>query len=522
MGMKSWSRASAVLAVVIPCGACGAPADEGDATEGADPNLGTVTEPFKVFDDTTVYPALNRIKSANLRICLAGAVTASNRPNLETWVREAVGEWVDAIQPASTVPLQRGVNFTGSPCDLYVWIQPGVGRSYAGTNITVIYEDDLNEQTVLHEFGHLFGAADTYVEGELRCQDDQPRSVMCPGGTIYVRPQTDDILSVQEAFCYSQPECKRRWDSPGMNWCYSDGHELHFGDFNRDGRQDMLCHRTSDGYKWISNANSLGRFTGTSWESAMNWCGNGGRLFIGDFNGDDRDDLLCHRMSDGYKWIAHANSSGRFTGTTWEGNMNWCSHQGGSLLIGDFDGNNRDDMLCHDVYTGRKWIAHSTASGTFTGTTWESAMNWCVLPGGLSIGRFNQDNRDDMLCHDLNTGTKYIAYATSSGTFTGTNWSAALNWCANESIQVADVNADGREDMICHDRFSGRNWISLAKSDGTFAGTTRTSIPDWPLRCVDENGSFRIADVNADGASDFICHKGQTGAKHIFYQSTLR
>ena len=34
-------------------------------------------------------------------------------------------------------------------------------------------------------------------------------------------------------------------------------------------------------------------------------------------------------------------------------------------------------------------------------------------------------------------------------------------------------NADGRDDMICHGRNEGQNWISLAKSNGTFAGTTR-------------------------------------------------
>ena len=48
----------------------------------------------------------------------------------------------------------------------------------------------------------------------------------------------------------------------------------------------------------------------------MEWC-LGNELFVGDFNGDGRDDILCHRISDGYKWISHANPNGTFSQTTW-------------------------------------------------------------------------------------------------------------------------------------------------------------------------------------------------------------
>jgi hypothetical protein len=99
----------------------------------------------------------------------------------------------------------------------------------------------------------------------------------------------------------------------------------------------------------------------TDWERNMGWCNHSGaQLHIGDFNGDGRDDLLCHDTNTGHKWIAYSkNGANRFTGTDWERNMRWCNHSGAQLHIGKFNGDGRDDLLCHDTNTGYKWIAYS-------------------------------------------------------------------------------------------------------------------------------------------------------------------
>ncbi|WXH31973.1 hypothetical protein WA016_05953 [Myxococcus stipitatus] len=40
--------------------------------------------------------------------------------------------------------------------------------------------------------------------------------------------------------------------------------------------------------------------------------------------------------------------------------MGWCHHSGSQLLTGDFNGDGRADLLCHDVSSGTKWFAYST------------------------------------------------------------------------------------------------------------------------------------------------------------------
>ncbi|WP_338864792.1 FG-GAP repeat protein [Myxococcus stipitatus] len=44
----------------------------------------------------------------------------------------------------------------------------------------------------------------------------------------------------------------------------------------------------------------------------------------------------------------------------WSIEMGWCHHSGSQLLTGDFNGDGRADLLCHDVSSGTKWFAYST------------------------------------------------------------------------------------------------------------------------------------------------------------------
>ena len=140
------------------------------------------------------------------------------------------------------------------------------------------------------------------------------------------------------------------FSSKQHSWCNHHTEQLLHGDFNGDGRQDLLCHDKTNGYKQIKFADEHGKHTRVNWEKAMGWCGHKtAQLFIGDFNGDRRSDLLCHDTTSGYKWIVLADANGHFSSTSWSKGMRWCAHQGSRLLIGDFNSDCRSDLLCHDT-----------------------------------------------------------------------------------------------------------------------------------------------------------------------------
>lgn len=298
-----------------------------------------------------------------------------------------------------------------------------------------------------------------------------------------------------------------------MGWCYHTGGSIYVGDFNGDGRADMMCHDTA-GRAWNALTNTSGQFTGTNWGSNYIWCTNGDELHIGDFNGDERDDMLCHSKSDGQKWISYADQSGKFHGTNWHANLNWCNHSGSSLYTGDFNGDNRDDMMCHDTQ-GRVWIALASSSGTFSGTTHFVDLGWCYHNGSrVHIGDYNGDNRDDMICHDTN-GSVWRATADSSGNFFNDIWFRAMDWCkgTNKTVHIGDFNGDGRDDMLCYFHTQELIYTNHATTSGTFTNPTHTS----PINiCHQQGGEIHIGKFNTDPRSDMLCHDPQ-GTKAISY-----
>ena len=285
-------------------------------------------------------------------------------------------------------------------------------------------------------------------------------------------------------------------------WCRHGGSWLRVGDFNGDSRDDMLCHDGFTGYKWIDYADGAGQFWGTDWERDAGWCYHYfAELRFGDFNGDGRDDMLCHDLRSGHNWIDYADAAGQFWGTDWEHGTGWCTHPRGrcsTWAISNGDG--RDDMLCHDYNTGQKWIDYADGAGHFWGTDWERYAEWCN-GAALLLGDFNADNRADFLCHY--GGYKWIDYADGAGQFWGTDWERDAGWCSHlAQLRLGDFNGDGRDDMLCDDWVGTRLWIDFADASGQFLGTDYFRDDGW---CSHYGASDYLGDFNGDARLPTSC-----------------
>lgn len=289
-----------------------------------------------------------------------------------------------------------------------------------------------------------------------------------------------------------------------VNYCSGNRKSLSIGDFNGDGKDDFVCHNSNDGTNIITYAPRKPFEPQTS-QMRDKWCsGVHSRFFTGDFNGDGRTDFLCHTTNKGYKWISFADQEGNFVGTNWHRNMRWCSHGGAQLLVGDFNGDGRTDILCHDKNSGYKWISYADRNGHFYRTNWHRLFPKCN--GELLTGDFNGDRKTDILCHEKKTGKKYIAFAGSSNNvFTRNNWSGNQGWCRHRGsfLRIGDINGDGRSDLICKDSAGGGSmWYS--KNTGHpnyFISTTFYSR----FCSLSQRKNFYLADVNGDNKHDFLC-----------------
>ncbi len=306
------------------------------------------------------------------------------------------------------------------------------------------------------------------------------------------------------------------WEAD-LKWCRAPGGRLESGDLNGDGRTDLLCHYPATGAKAVALARTGGRFVGTDWQRNLGWCKGASRqLLVGDFNGDGRADLLCHTPATGYKAVALARKGGRFVGTDWRRNLGWCKGASRQLLVGDFNGDRRADLLCHTPATGYKAVALARTGGRFVGTDWKKSLGWCTGARQLLVGTFNGDRRADLLCHDPATGYKAVALARPGGRFAGTDWERDLGWCfhAGARLRVGDVTGDGRDDLLCHDSVTGYLWVARARTGGWFAGTDWERNMGW---CRDPGTELRASDVNGDARDDLLCHDPATGYKWVAY-----
>lgn len=184
------------------------------------------------------------------------------------------------------------------------------------------------------------------------------------------------------------------------------------GDFNGDGRSDILW-RNSDGTltNWLGT--SAGGFISNYGIAATSVPTEWHVVGVGDFNGDGRDDVLWrHNLGELSNWLGQTNggfvnngsNSGAVVDNTWK-----------VVGVGDFNGDNRGDILWrNDSGALTNWLG--TTSGGFadngSNASYQVATNWRIV----ATGDYNGDGRDDILWRN-STGTISNWLATSSGAY---------------------------------------------------------------------------------------------------------
>lgn len=257
-------------------------------------------------------------------------------------------------------------------------------------------------------------------------------------------------------------------DKPYPGWCEWTTNELHTGDFNADGAIDYLCHDVSEGKKWI-DYQSNGAFGGTDWERWPNWCTGDSQLVVGDFDGDGRDDMLCN--SDGTQLIDFADSNAQFLGTDFSNVSSWCVHDGSVLTVEDINNDGRDDLYCYDN-TGYKWVDYADANGTFYGFDWSGTTlptDFCDFYDGEVISLQTD--------HDL-----YVSARSSSESWIVKQDDTIGSW---EQFTVV-CTGDYVSFKTAHNRYLQAN-----SSTSDYVVKQQTSIGSWEkFTAIEQDGSW--------------------------------
>jgi len=245
-----------------------------------------------------------------------------------------------------------------------------------------------------------------------------------------------------------------------------------------------------------------------------NFCA-GGKMYTGKFNADARADLLCNDPNPGLMSVDLADASGRFDSVDWTRSGSWCLSSDDTLVVGDVNGDGLQDLLCSNSSSGNISLELAQPDGSFRRDNWVGSLDYCRSPTSKTfLGRFNADERSDILCSDTHSGAVYLA--DEAGHFVRAAWSWQGDWCSGpyDSILVGDVNGDGLDDHVCQGRSAGGLSVDFSNPDGSVSFDAWYSATGY---CAGTYNRPLLADIDGNGRADLLCHNTTTGSLGIAF-----
>lgn len=264
---------------------------------------------------------------------------------------------------------------------------------------------------------------------------------------------------------------------------------------------------------------------------------SGGQTLMGDFNGDGRTDMLFSNTNLGNTPVLYANGDGTWkevVGSPLTG-LNCCLNTKLGLpndlktsvqLEGDFSGDGRQDIvavvsgpnLAGGAHSAVLYLHRSAGEGAWNSTLRQLDFGSAFFEKmRINVGDFDGDGRADLLFRSDGAGEFYVMFSNGDGTWrkvksiapAGTN-----DWINNKdsTVQVGDYNGDGKHDLAISRKGFTTKPIFFSKGDGTWA-TTNTATPDW----ANNGETGTLGDFNGDGKTDIIFGGRSNGPLSVLY-----
>ena len=242
------------------------------------------------------------------------------------------------------------------------------------------------------------------------------------------------------------------------------------GDFNFDGKSDILVENSITGSKGIWYMNGASISSGQTFvTTTADWKMTG----AGDFNMDGKSDIVVENSSTGERGIWYMNGSTIISGqvfatisTSWK-----------MTGAGDFNTDGKSDIVVENSSTGERGIWYMNGSTIISGQVFATvSTDWKTV----GTGDFNYDGKIDILVENSITGERGIWYMNGPTIIGGQVFATVpANW---KITGTGDFNYDGKVDILVENSLTGERGIWFMNGASIASGSVFVTVStDWKI-----------------------------------------
>ncbi|MEH2218468.1 MAG: FG-GAP-like repeat-containing protein [Nostoc sp.] len=272
---------------------------------------------------------------------------------------------------------------------------------------------------------------------------------------------------------------------------------LAVGDVNGDGKVDLVMTNFSSNDVLVLLGNGQGTFS-TPTPANLAFETRPDSIALGDLDADGDLDLIVgivnYTMGYGSDNVTVLLNNGNGTFGT---KTNYALQSKAQYIaVGDVNGDGKVDLVTANSSRNNASVLYGDGQGRFSVP---SNLDLGSTPDSIALGDLDADGDLDFVFVDSSFGygsdTLSILLNNGNGTF-----SPKTNYALNnqvQSIAVADVNKDGKLDLMIASSYSDNVSVLLNNGDGTFAAKTDYAAGNRPSSIV-------LGDVNGDSTVDLL------------------